>query len=144
MRASKKVIGLLVAVLLLALGLSAQAQQPKKMWRLGYLAPFDSARELPRAEAIRLALRERGYIEGENIAIEYRYSEGKADRYPKLAADLVRLKVDIIVVAGGDPARRAVMNATKTIPIVMVGLGSDPVDAGHVESLARPGGNVTG
>jgi putative tryptophan/tyrosine transport system substrate-binding protein len=140
----QRISALALGTMLLALCSSAGAQQPKKMLRLGYLAPFDSARESPRAEAIRLALRERGYIEGENIAIEYRYSEGKADRYPELAAELVRLKVDIIVVAGGDPPRRAVMNATKTIPIVMVGLGSDPVEAGHVESLARPGGNVTG
>ena len=94
--------------------------------------------------AIRLALRERGYIEGQNIAIEYRYAEGKLDRLPELAAELVRLKVDIIVAAGGDRTIQAAKNATKTIPIVMVGGGSDPVDAGLVESLARPGGNVTG
>ena len=75
------------------------------------------------SEAIRLALRELGYIEGQNIAIEYRYAEGKRDRLPELAAELVRLKVDIIVVAGGEPAIRAAKNATKTIPIVMVGLG---------------------
>ena len=93
---------------------------------------------------IRAALRERGYIEGQNIAFEYRYTEGKRDRAPELAADLVRLKVDIIVVAGGDPLVRPVMNATKTIPIVMMGGGTDPVGAGLVESLARPGGNVTG
>ena len=79
--------------------LSAQAQQPKKIPRIGYLAPSDAASESARAEAIRLALRERGYIEGQNIAIEYRYAEGKRDRYPELAAELVRLKVDIIVVA---------------------------------------------
>ena len=85
-----------------------------------------------------------GYIEGQNIAIEYRYAEGKPDRAPELAAELVRLKVDIIVVAGGDPWIRAAKNATKTIPIVMAGVGSDPVKAGLVESLARPGGNVTG
>ena len=97
-----------------------------------------------RSEAIRLALRELGYIEGQNIAIEYRYAEGKPDRRPELAAELVRLKVDIIVVAGGDPSIQAAMNATKTIPIVMMGLGLDPVEAGYVESLARPGGNVTG
>ena len=83
------------------------------------------------------------YIEGQNIATEYRYAEGKLDRLPELAAELVRLKVDIIVVAGGDPVVRAAKNATKTIPIVMSG-GSDPVEAGLVESLARPGGNVTG
>ena len=104
----------------------------------------DPASESARAEGIRLALRERGYIEGQNIATEYRYAEGKLDRLPELAAELVRLKVDIIVVAGGDGPIRAAKNATKTIPIVMVGLGSDPVEAGFVESLARPGGNVTG
>jgi putative ABC transport system substrate-binding protein len=92
-----------------------------------------------------LALRERGYIEGQNIASEYRYAEGKEDRFPQLAAELVRLKVDIIiVVAGGEIPVRAAMNATKTIPIVMVGSGIDPVEAGHVKSLAHPGGNVTG
>ena len=96
------------------------------------------------SEAIRLALRELGYIEGQNIAIEYRYAEGKRDRLPELAAELVRLKVDIIVVAGGDTPVRAAKNATKTIPIVMAGRGLDPVEAGLVESLARPGGNVTG
>src|SRR5262249_21732358 len=84
------------------------------------------------------------YIEGQNIAIEYRYAEGKRDQEPELAAELVRLKVDIIVVAAGDVTIRAVKNATKTIPIVMMGQGSDPVRAGYVESLARPGGNVTG
>ena len=104
----------------------------------------DPATDSARAEGIRLALRELGYIEGQNIAIEYRYAEGKLDRPPELAAELVRLKVDIIVVAGGDPAIQAAKNATKTIPIVMMGQGSDPVEAGHVESLARPGGNVTG
>ena len=102
------------------------------------------ASESTRAEAIRLALRERGYIEGQNIATEYRYAEGKLDRFPELAAELVRLKVDIIVVAGGDRTIRAAKNATKTIPIVMAGQGTDPVEAGLIESLARPGGNVTG
>jgi putative ABC transport system substrate-binding protein len=91
-----------------------------------------------------LALRERGYIEGQNIATEYRYTEGKRDQAPELAAELVRLKVDIILVTGGDPVIRAAKNATKTIPIVMLGSAADPVAAGYVESLARPGGNVTG
>ena len=122
----------------------AQAQQPKKVPRIGYLSSCDPASESTRAEAIRLALRELGYIEGQNIAIEYRYAEGKRDRLPELAAELVRLKVDIIVVAGGDQLVRAAKNATKTIPIVMAGAGLDPVEAGLVESLARPGGNVTG
>ena len=135
---------ILVAVVLLALGVIAEAQQPKKVPRIGYLSAIDPASESARAEAIRLALRELGYIEGQNIATEYRYAEGKLDRLPELAAELVRLKVDIIVVAGGGRPIRAAKNATKTIPIVMMGAGVDPVEAGLVESLARPGGNVTG
>ena len=130
--------------MLLALPFPARAQQPKKVSRIGYLSNTDAATDSARAEGIRLALRELGYIEGQNIAIEYRYAEGKLDRVPELAAELVRLKVDIIVVAGGARWIRAAKNATKTIPIVMVGQGSDPVRAGLVESLARPGGNVTG
>jgi putative tryptophan/tyrosine transport system substrate-binding protein len=135
---------ILVVVVLLALGVIAEAQQPGKVPRIGYLSTFDSATDSPRAEAIRLALRELGYIEGQNIAIEYRNSEGKTDREPELLADLVRRKVDIIVVAGGAGTVEAAKNATKTIPIVMVGGGADPVKADLVESLARPGGNVTG
>ena len=135
---------ILVAVVLLAVAVIAEAQQPEKVSRIGYLSSVDPASDSARAEGIRLALRELGYIEGQNIAIEYRYAEGKLDRDPELAAELVRLKVDIIVVAAGDIPIRAAKNATKTIPIVMTGQGSDPVKAGHVESLARPGGNVTG
>ena len=91
-----------------------------------------------------MALRELGYIEGQNITIEYRYAEGKPDRYPHLAVELVRLKVDVIVIAGGLGTIRAAKNATKAIPVVMAGGGADPVKAGVVESLARPGGNITG
>ena len=109
-----------------------------------YLYQGDRISDSARIEAIRLALRELGYIEGQNIAIEYRYAEGKRDREPELAAELVRLKVDIILVAAGDDWIQAAKNATKTIPIVMTGTGADPVRAGLVESLARPGGNVTG
>jgi putative tryptophan/tyrosine transport system substrate-binding protein len=109
-----------------------------------YLSGFEPARESTRAEAIRLALREFGFTEGQNIAIEYRYTEGKTDRLPELAAELVGLKVDIIVVAGGETLIQVAKNATKTIPIFMVGAGIDPVKAGLIESLARPGGNVTG
>ena len=134
---------ILVAAMLLAVAVLAEAQQPKKVSRLGYLSSFEPVAESARAEGIRLALRERGHIEGQNITIEYRYAEGKNDRLPELAAELVRLKVDIIVVPGTGQARAA-KNATKTIPIVMTGLGADPVEAGLVESLARPGGNVTG
>ena len=129
---------------LLALPFPARAQQPKKIPRIGYLSSADAARDSARYEAIRLALRERGHIEGQNIASEYRYAEGKFDRAPELLAELVRLRVDIIVVAGGDRWVLAAKNATKTIPIVMAGLGADPVAAGLIESLARPGGNVTG
>ncbi|HEY2922853.1 MAG TPA: ABC transporter substrate-binding protein [Candidatus Binatia bacterium] len=135
---------ILVAVVLLAVAVIAQAQQPKKVARIGYLSSSDAASESARAEGLRLALRDLGYIEGQNIAIEYRYGEGRPDRAPELAAELVRLKVDIIVVASGDQWIRAAKNATRTIPIVMAGQGTDPVRAGLVESLARPGGNVTG
>jgi putative ABC transport system substrate-binding protein len=122
----------------------AEAQQPKKVYRIGYLSNADAATDSARTEGIRLALRELGYIEGQNIAIEYRYAEGKVDRASELAAEFVSLKVDIIVVGSGDQWIRAAKNATKTIPIVMAGVGSDPVRAGLVGSLARPGGNVTG
>jgi putative tryptophan/tyrosine transport system substrate-binding protein len=132
------VLSILVVVVLLAVAVIAEAQQPKKVPRIGYLSNNDPANESTRSEAIRLGLRELGQIEGQNIAIEYRYAEGKIDRYSELAAELVRLKVDIIVVAGGVPTVRAAKNATKTIPIVMVGRGIDPVKQGFVESLARP------
>jgi ABC-type uncharacterized transport system substrate-binding protein len=138
------VTSILVAVVLLALGVIAEAQQPKKVPRIGYLSTVDPATESARVEGIRLALREIGYIEGQNIAIEYRYAEGKVDRFPELATELVRLKVDIIVVAGGFRLVRAAKSVTKTISIVMAGGGLDPVEAGLVEGLARPGGNVTG
>jgi putative ABC transport system substrate-binding protein len=89
-------------------------------------------------------LRELGYVDGQNIDIEYRYAQGKSKRFPELAAELVRLKVDLIVAAGGNLLIRPIMNATKTIPIVMTGGGTDPVETGFVKSLAHPGGNVTG
>jgi putative tryptophan/tyrosine transport system substrate-binding protein len=141
----KAAASILVVVVQLAVGVIVEAQQPKKVPRIGYLSGFGPATESTRSEAIWQALRERGYIEGQNIATEYRYAEGKPDRFPELAAELVHLKVDIIVVAGaGDPRIQAAKNASKTIPIVMVGAASDPVEAGFVESIARPGGNVTG
>ena len=130
--------------LLFAFYLPVEAQQPVRISRIGYLSTTDFSYESTRANAIRSALREFGYIEGQNIAIEYRYAEGKLDRYPELAADLVGLKVDIILVTGGSAMVRATNNATKTIPIVMAGAAPDPVKAGLVESLARPGGNITG
>jgi len=136
------VICLPLTVFLLTLSF-AEAQETAKIPRIGYLSPFDAARESARAEAIRQRLRELGYIEGKNIAIEYRYAEGKDNRFSELAVELVRLKVDVILVAG-DVAVQAAKKATKTIPIVMIGSGSDPVEAGYVESLSRPGANVTG
>jgi len=139
----KAAVPILVAVILLTVAVVTEAQQPKKVARIGYLSNTDPAMESARSEAIRRALRELGYIEGQNIAIEYRYAEGKFDRAPELAAELVRLNVDIIVVAGGPTWIQAAKNASKTIPIVMVS-SIDPVERGLVESLARPGGNVTG
>ena len=139
----RKIIGLTLSAILLTLCSFVEAQQPKKLPTIGYLSVNDPTSESTRSEAIRLALRELGYVEGQNVATEYRYAEGKLDRLPELAAELVRLKVNVIVVGGNSPIR-AVKNATKTIPIVMTGLGPDPIEAGFIESLARPGGNVTG
>jgi putative ABC transport system substrate-binding protein len=141
---SKNVFCFALCAMLFALCSSAEAQQPTKVPRIGYLSSGNTASESKRSEAIRLALRDLGYIEGQNIATEYRYGEGKIDRAFKLAAELVRLKVDILVITGGEAWIRAAKNATKTIPIVMTGTGSDPVEEGLVKSLARPGGNVTG
>jgi putative ABC transport system substrate-binding protein len=135
---------ILLSATLLAVAVIAEAQQTTKVYRIGYLSAIEQAREIARSEAIRNGLRERGYIEGRNLAIEYRYSDGKIDRAPDLLADLVRLRVDAILVAGGDRWIWAAKNATKTIPIVMMGVGRDPVEAGLIESLGRPGGNVTG
>ena len=132
--------GLLVALALglIATPLPTQAQEPAKVPRLGFLATGPS----PRVEAFWQALRQLGYVEGQNIAIERRFSENKIDRLPALAAELVRLKVDVIV-APDPPAASAARNATRTIPIVMRS-SSDPVEAGLVASIARPGGNITG
>jgi putative tryptophan/tyrosine transport system substrate-binding protein len=141
---NRKTTCLTLCAMLFALCVAAEAQQTKKVPRIGYLSSRSPSSESTSAEAIRLALRALGYIEGQNIAIEYRYGEGKLDRAPELAAELVRLKVDIIVVAGGTIWVRAAKNATKTVPIVMVGGGADPVEAGFIETLARPGGNITG
>jgi putative ABC transport system substrate-binding protein len=136
------VICLLLAVFLPAV--SSEAQQPTKVPRIGYLSSGTAASESTRSEAIRRALRDLGYIEGQNIAIEFRYGHGKLDRAAERVAELARLKVDLIVVTGGEGWVRAAKNATETIPIVMTGTGSDPVEEGLVKSLARPSGNVTG
>lgn len=118
-----------------SLPLAARAQQPERMWRIGVLAPMN------RERAIRQGLRELGYVEGKNILIEYRVAD-RTDTLARDAAELVSLKVNVIV-AGGSQAVRAVQQATQSIPIVMTA-SSDPVGSGFVASLARPGGNITG
>ena len=133
---------LIVSATLFALCVAARAQQPKKVPRIGFLVGESASLAAPRTQAFRQGLRELGYVEGKNIAIEYRYSEGKRDRIPELAAELVRLKVDVIV-TGGAPYTRAAKEATSTIPIVIT-QDPDPVGNGFVASLARPGGNITG
>ena len=122
--------------------LAARAQQMGKVPRIGYLGSSSPSLEPHFVEAFRQKLRELGHIEGENIAIEYRWAEGQDRRLPELAAELVRLQPNVIVTAG-TPGALAAMQATKTIPIVMASSG-DPVGAGLVTSLARPGGHVTG
>ncbi len=135
---------------ILALGLRAwpsavEAQQAGKVYRIGYLRSLSgSPTGSPRQIAFRQRLRELGYIEGQNLVIEDRSAEGKHERYPDLAAELVRLKVDVIVTPPPSRAIRAVQRATRTIPIVMSGSNRDPVEEGFVASLARPGGNITG
>ena len=136
----RKILSVVLGAVFLATVSFAQAQQPKKVPRIGFLgslSPSDS-----RIEAFRQGLRDLGYLEGKNIVVEYRYAEGKVDRFPDLVAEVVRIKVDIIVVVTA-PGARAAKNATKTIPLVML-VGVEPVDAGLVESFARPGGNITG
>ncbi|MBM2806335.1 MAG: transporter substrate-binding protein [Deltaproteobacteria bacterium] len=123
-------------------GAVAQAQQPNKVIRIGFLGGASLANLSVRIKAFMQGLRELGYIEGKNIVIEYRWAEGKLDRLPALAAELVSLKVDVIVTAGGT-STRAAKEATSTIPIVMF-QDNDPVGNGFVASLARPGGNITG
>jgi ABC-type uncharacterized transport system substrate-binding protein len=142
--AQHSILCVALCAMLVALCSSSEAQPVTKFFRIGYLSSRDPANDSSRTEAIRLALRDLGYIEGQNIAIEYRYAGGKRERFLELATELVRAKVDIIVAAGGDVLVQAALDATKTIPIVMSGGGADPVKAGFVQSLARPGGNVTG
>jgi len=127
----------------LALSGAAKAQQQTKVFRIGFLEATSPSVSLARLEAFRQGLRELGYVEGKNIVIEYRYAEGNFGRLPELAAELVRLKVDVIVAAGGTTAIQAAKSATSTIPIVVTATG-DPVGDGLIASLARPGGNITG
>jgi putative ABC transport system substrate-binding protein len=135
---TKKIIGLALSATLSALCLPAEAQQPKKVPRVGLLRSSSTAETAPYIEAFRQGLRELGYIEGKNIVLEIRGGEANPDRVADLAAELIGLKVDIIV-AGGIFAIRAAMKATSTIPIV-IRTDTDPVDAGFVPSLAHPGG----
>ncbi len=136
----KKFLYLFLVIAFLSVGASADAQQTKRIPRIGILR-LGSPPDLF-IEAFRQGLRDLGYVEGKNILIEYRYAEGKADRLPNLAAELVRIKSDVIVTADTPPIRAA-RNATREIPIVMA-VVADPVAAGLVASLARPGGNITG
>ena len=137
----RSVIYLLLTVFLLTFSL-VEAQQPTKVPRIGCLAGNSSFAESPRVEAFRQGLRDLGYVEGKNIAIEYRYADARFDKLPALADEMVRLKVDVLL-TNSTPAAQAAKNATRTIPIVFLGV-ADPVAAGLVDSLARPGGNVTG
>jgi putative ABC transport system substrate-binding protein len=142
----RSTIGLLLTLALgiLAAPLVADAQQPTKVYRIGWLSPgFSLSQSNPSVEAFRQGLHDLGYVEGQNLLIEWRWAEGSEERLRDLAAELVRLKVDVIVAVSGASATRAVQHATRTIPIVMAG-GSDPVGEGLVASLARPGGNITG
>ena len=139
---NKKITGLTLCAMLFALSLSAEAQQPARIHRIGILGPSSASVFSARVEAFRQRLRELGYVEGKNIVIEYRYAEGKGERLPDLAAELVRLKVDIIVTIGPS-ATLAAKKASGTIPIVFAA-ANDPVGTGLVSSLARPGGNITG
>jgi putative tryptophan/tyrosine transport system substrate-binding protein len=134
-----------LGALLLALSVRVEAQQPTKIPRIGILSagPRQDATYTSRHDAFRQGLRQLGYIEGKNFVIEERFAEGKLDRQPALAAELVSSKVDVIVV-GGATGVRAAIQATSTIPIVMAFVSDDPFQAGFVASLARPGGSITG
>ncbi len=138
----KWVVFLGILVLLVGCVGMAEAQQPKKITKIGYLLPSTPAAVAHNIEAFRQGLRELGYVEGKTVVLEIRYGEARAERFPELARELVGLKVDVIVTAT-DVAIAAVKRETQTIPIVMVN-SSDPVGTGFVASLARPGGNVTG
>ncbi len=137
---SRKIVALYLAVALLICAPLAAAQQAGKVYQIGFMS--SRSEPGPWDQAFKTGLRELGYVEGKNISFVYRWAEGKFDRFPALAADLVQLKVDVIVTETS-PAAQAAKNATQTIPIVMA-IGGDAVGAGLVASLARPGGNITG
>ncbi|MCM3901471.1 MAG: ABC transporter substrate-binding protein, partial [Pyrinomonadaceae bacterium] len=134
-------VGLLIGLTFVSIRF-VEAQQPAKIQRIGYLTANSSSVELPRIETFRQGLRAFGYIEGQNLAIDYRFTDGKFERLPDVAAELVRLKVDVLV-ANTTNAALAAKHATSTIPIFFMGV-SDPIEAGLVDSLARPGGGITG
>src|SRR5258706_4487834 len=142
MTMKKKVFPSALAALILFLSCTANAQQPTKIFRIGFLDPSTASGSAVHVKAFLQELSKLGWIEGKNLTIEYRFAEQKTERLPELAAELVRLKIDLIVVTGGQPALVA-KKTTTTIPVVMV-TNADPVGAGLVASLARPGGNVTG
>jgi putative tryptophan/tyrosine transport system substrate-binding protein len=141
-RLSQRVIQFGLVVMLLSLNFPAEAQQPTNVPRIGFLDPSTASGSAVQLEVFQQELSKLGWMEGKNIAFDYRFAEQKTERLPALAAELVRLKVDLIIVVGG-PSVLAAKEATTTIPIVMAGVG-DPVGEGLVVSLARPGGNVTG
>ena len=135
-------LAVIVTVSLTVAQLAAEAQPARKVYRIGYLSTQSPSAEAAHLDAFRQALRDLGYVDGQNVGIEYRFAEGKLDRLAGLAAELVRLNLDVIV-TGGSPGTRAALQATRTVPLVMTVVG-DPIEAGFVTSLARPGGNVTG
>lgn len=139
---SKNLFCFALCAMLFALCFPAETQQPTQVPRIGYLEAVSPSVSADRTEAFRKGMLELGYVEGQNIVTEYRYAEGNRDRLPALAAELVHLKVEVIVTAGAS-ATRAAKKATSTIPIVMA-QDNDPVGNGLVANLARPGGNITG
>ena len=138
----KQILAITLGVSVLVFVHCAQAQQAKKIWRIGFLSPQTRTTSPHFVEALLRGLRELGYLENQNIAIEYRWADGNFERLPELAVELVRLKVDVIV-SVVTQASLAAKQATSTIPIVMIAV-SDPVEAGIIDSLARPGANITG
>ena len=138
----KKILIWLLAIFFLATACLAEAQQPKQNFRIGIMLSGSPSSNASRIAALRDGLRELGYVDRENIIVDYRFAEGKMDRFPVLAAELVRLKPDVLVTSGS-PGIRALMKATDNVPIVMAAIG-DAVGNGFVKSLAQPGGNVTG
>src|SRR4051812_40346913 len=138
----KHLLWMPLCAFLLALGVPVEAQQPKKITRLGYLAAVSAAADAPRLEAFRQGLRELGYLEGQNLVIEFRHESGGLERLPALAAELVGHQPDVLVAVTTN-AVQAAKHATTTIPIVFMGV-TDPVTTGLVDSLAQPGGNITG